>query len=482
MLSFKDIANQIEAQHHGKDSPVTSVSIDSRTITKGEWFAAITGPNFDGHNFITQAVNKGAAGLILNQYQPKFKHIPQIIYPDTTKALGLIAKRWRQEFKIPVIGITGSCGKTTTKLMLESILKNKFNTLTSPKNYNNEYGLPLTLMQLTDKHEVAIIEIGINSPGEMQYLVDICQPTIALITNIQPAHIGNFDSIEQLAEQKLALFNSKQLKIAVINLDDPILSNQIEQLKAKDAQIISFSKDQDLIAKQNNNTKPDLSASKVSSVQSVSGIVMQFTLHTPISDDIMAVPLIGEQAVENSVGASACALSVGAQPEDIKTGLIQVAPAKGRMYPYYLPDGKILIDDTYNSSFNSVIQAINTLSELPGKRVLICSTLSEVGAFAQDLHQKIAQCINNKIHNGADFEKIIFTGEQEYINLMQETVTKTGTQVEFIDNHMEITSALEKYLQDPLVKSIIVKGARTYQLDLVIDQALKSLQLQFCTQ
>ena len=151
-MSFKDLAKQINATYHGSDKPVTSISIESRTVQPKQWFAAIKGPNYDGHDFIPDAIKKGAEGLIVNSYQKTFKNTPQIIVKDTTLGIGQLAKAWREKFDIPIIGITGSTGKTSTKEMLLSILKQRFNVHATYGNYNNEYGLPISIMQLKPEH------------------------------------------------------------------------------------------------------------------------------------------------------------------------------------------------------------------------------------------------------------------------------------------------------------------------------------------
>ena len=464
-MSFKDLAKQINATYHGSDKPVTSISIESRTVQPKQWFAAIKGPNYDGHDFIPDAIKKGAEGLIVSSYQKKFKNIPQIIVKDTTLGIGQLAKAWREKFDIPVIGITGSTGKTSTKEMLLSILKQRFNVHATDGNYNNEYGLPISIMQLKPEHEIAIIEMGINAPTEMQYLTDIAQPTIGLITNIQPAHIGQFESLEQILEEKSKIFSSDKLNIAVINQHDELLKKFSENLDS--VHTIRYS------SEPGSKEHVDISSSETGWVHSVGGLLMQFKLHTPISDEIIALPLIGEQWIDNALAASACALSVGALPSDIKEGLMQVTPIKGRMFPYFLHNDRILIDDTYNASFVSVKNGIKTLEKLPGKRLYIGSTLTEVGEFTKDLHQQIAKELK-----GAKFDYIYLTGDPDIIDMMQ----KTYDQIKYIPDLKSLNQILSDHLTDENIKSILIKGARKYKLDEAVDFALKQTKVQFCTQ
>ena len=463
--SFKDIAKQINASYKGDEQPVTSISIDSRTIQPKQWFAAIKGPNFDGHEFIKDAIKNGAAGLIVSSYQDKFKKLPQIVTKDTTLALGEIAKAWRENFDIPVIGITGSTGKTSTKEMLFSILKQRFNVLATVGNYNNEYGLPLSIMRLKPEHEIAIIEMGINAPKEMKYLTDIAQPTIGLITNIQPAHIGQFSSLEQILEEKTKIFESEKINIAIINQKDELLKAYAENLEA--IHTIKYSSDP------TSKEHVDISSSETGWVHSVGGLLMQFKLHTPISDEIIALPLIGEHWIDNALAASACALSVEAQPNDIKEGLKEITPIKGRMFPYFLHNDRILIDDTYNASFESVKNCIRTLEKLPGERLYIGSTLTEVGDFSEDLHQQIAHDLKN-----AKFDYIYLTGDPKIIDIMQKIYDK----IKYIPDLESIKKVLSDHLLEDDIKSILIKGARKYKLDESVDFALKQTKVQFCTQ
>ena len=299
----------------------------------------------------------------------------------------------------------------------------------------------------------------------MQYLTDIAQPTIGLITNIQPAHIGQFESLEQILEEKLKILSSDKLNIAVINQNDELLKKFSESLDS--IHTIKYS------SKPSSKEHVDISSSETGWVHSVGGLLMQFKLHTPISDEIIALPLIGEQWIDNALAASACALSVGALPSDIKEGLMQVTPIKGRMFPYFLHNDRILIDDTYNASFVSVKNGIKTLEKLPGKRLYIGSTLTEVGDFSENLHQQLTQEFKN-----ANFDYIYLTGDPDIIAMMQKTYDK----IKYIPDLKSLNQILSDHLTDENIKSILIKGARRYKLDETVDFALKQTKVQFCTQ
>ena len=344
--------------------------------------------------------------------------------------------------------------------MLVSILKQRFNILATNGNQNNEYGVPLNLMRITPEHQIAIIEMGINSPGEMQYLTDIAQPTISLITNISAAHIGNFQSLTDILNEKWKIFNSPKLDIAILNQDNEILSDKESDLK--DVKKLKYS----------TSKKADVSASNISWGHSVSGILMQFTLHTPINDEIIALPLIGEHWVRNATAATTCALSVGAYPEDIKTGLMNINPIKGRMLPYYLSEDRILIDDSYNASIDSVLYSIDALNNLPGKKLLILSTLEETGDFSEKLHKQIAEKLTN-----SKIDKVIITGDIKKI----EHIKSEYENLNIINNKSEITNELQNALSENEYQSILIKGARKYQLEKIIDSALTKSKLIFAS-
>ncbi|MFU8797713.1 MAG: UDP-N-acetylmuramoyl-tripeptide--D-alanyl-D-alanine ligase, partial [Gammaproteobacteria bacterium] len=217
------------------------VSVDTRTLKKGDLFIALTGKNFDGHHFIQQAYEKGAAGALVNQgaVYSASTPLPLLTVADTHRALGQIAKIWRDNFNIPIIALTGSCGKTTTKAMVASILSHAGETLVTEGTLNNDIGVPLTLLKLTDKHQFAVIEIGTNHFGEIAYATQITQPTIAAVLNAGPSHLEFLENVASVAKEKSDIYQGADW--GIINLDDQFASEWQKKVEYNQSHTLTFS-------------------------------------------------------------------------------------------------------------------------------------------------------------------------------------------------------------------------------------------------
>ena len=218
-MRLSDAANAVAAQLRGDDGEFDGVSSDSRSVQPGQLFVALKGPNFDAHEFVAQVAAAGASAVMVEHETDTL--LPQLIVPNTLRALGQLGYYWRQRFAIPVAAVTGSNGKTTVKEMLASIFASQWLTLSTRGNLNNDIGLPLTLLQLTEKHEAAVIEMGANHPGEIAYLTGLTRPTVALITNAGAAHLEGFGSIAGVAQAKGEIYQGlTDDGVAIINADD----------------------------------------------------------------------------------------------------------------------------------------------------------------------------------------------------------------------------------------------------------------------
>ena len=205
MMTLQHLAEKAELQYVGNDIPLPPISVDSRTVKAGDLFVALVGPNFDGHDYVAQAVAQGAVAVLVDREMEVT--VPQLIASDTTQALGTLAQHWRQQFNVPVIGLTGSCGKTTTKQMLAHIVAELGPALVTQGNYNNAIGLPLTLLRFRPEHRYAVIEMGTNGPGEIPYLANIAKPTVSMITNIRASHLEGLGSLAGIAQEKGAIYD-----------------------------------------------------------------------------------------------------------------------------------------------------------------------------------------------------------------------------------------------------------------------------------
>ena len=444
MQTLQELARAINAEYVGADTPFTGVSIDSRTLNAGELFVALHGHQ-DGHAWAEDAVNKGASALLVDHRLPL--NVPQIIVPDTLKGLGALASAWRAQFHIPIIALTGSCGKTTTKEMIASILAEVGPTLATEANYNNEIGVPLTLLKLRPEHQFAVVEIGTNSPGEINYATQLVQPTVALITNIQAQHVEKLGSFEGISQEKSDIFAYlNHLGIAIINLDEPFAPSWEAKITTEHRVTFGLT------------PKANVYAEHItSSVERC-----EFDLITPLGPQTVAIPSGGQHLVINALAAAATSLSVGASLKHIAAGLARLQAVPGRFRLYRLPTGALLIDDTYNASFKSVENALGTLREFPGTKILVMTHMGELGTYNVKFHQELGE-----VCHAAQLDDIFFYGQKEVLNY----TLKACPQARYFEQKDELIAALLPLLQqqDTL---LLVKGSRANKMEEVVERLL----------
>lgn len=362
----------------------SGVSTDTRTIKTGELFIALKGENFDGHEFVVKAIEKGACGAIVNSGRggvtpPLQGFIVEV--DDTLKALGDMAKLWREKHPVPVVAITGSNGKTTTKEMVASILSQKYRVLKTEGNLNNLIGLPQMVLKIDDSHEAAVLELGMNVFGEIKRLSEICKPDIALITNIGSGHLEGVGSIEGVARAKKEILDGlKADGTFVVNADDPYIR---EMAKGWSGKMISFGLD---------NLDADVRTPFVDyNCCYGSGVRLSMTIKGKLLDVTLAG--LGLHNVYNATAAAAVSTAIGVEPEDIKKGLEEWRPFKGRFELHRLDCGVNLIDDTYNANPNSVAMALKTLADVKGvgRGLVVLGDMLELGAHAEEAHYEIGK-------------------------------------------------------------------------------------------
>lgn len=372
-MFLSDIAKIIQGKLNGEDNKASAFSIDSRELLPGEVFIALKGQQYDGHNFLKDICDKKAAGAIVST--PMSLPIPTIQVNDTIIALGQIAASHRRRFNLPIIAVTGSCGKTTTKSMIANILHHMGATLAPIKSFNNSIGVPLTLLQLTEQHHYAVIEMGANHIHEIGYLSSLAQQTVALVTNVAPAHLEGFGSIEGVAKTKGEIYQALPANgIAILNADDAFL-NQWQQIVAgKTTLTFSTKKKADIFA---NNIKLDAQGKT------------SFTVHYPKGTVEIALPLLGVHNVNNALAAIAATVAVGASEEAIVKGLTHLAPVNNRLVRCKgLADASV-IDDTYNANPLSVKAALEMLSNMGGERIFVLGDMAELGDQAEKFHAEV---------------------------------------------------------------------------------------------
>jgi UDP-N-acetylmuramoyl-tripeptide--D-alanyl-D-alanine ligase len=355
-----------------------SVGIDSRRVAPGQLFVAIRGPRHDAHTFLADAAAAGAAAVLVaaDAAVPDAVRARCVVIavPDTTAALGALAAGSRAGFHGPVVGITGSNGKTTTKEMCASILSVRAPCLKTEGNLNNQFGLPLTLLRRDETHRAAVIELGMNHAGEIAPLARIARPTVGVITNVGTAHIENLGSQDAIATEKGALFEAlDERAVAIANAEDARVLAQLARTKARP---LTFGR----------CAGSDVRAEQVATF-SAHGCA--FELVAPQGRAAVRVAGVGAIPVLNALAAAAAALAAGASLEDVGTGLEDYRPPGGRLERVALPRNVILLNDTYNANPQSMEVALRSLADLKGtsRGIAVLGDMGELGATARAAHR-----------------------------------------------------------------------------------------------
>jgi UDP-N-acetylmuramoyl-tripeptide--D-alanyl-D-alanine ligase len=351
-----------------------SVSTDSRTLAPGALFVALRGERFDGHDHVAQAAERGAVAVLVER--PVSVPVPQLVVPDSLRALGLGAGFWRSRFDMPLIAVTGSNGKTTVTQMIGRILAQahgESQRLVTAGNLNNDIGAPLMLWRLRSQHRAAVLELGMNHRGEIGYLAQLVRPTVALVVNAQREHQEFMESVEATAHENAATFTTLPADGTVCFPADDACAPVWRQL-AGTQRVLDFAR------------------------TAYAAVTCQYTLRSDGSTLSMATPaglietelaVAGEHNVHNALAATAATLAIGIKPADIAAGLAAFAPVSGRGVRHRLGSGTLLIDDTYNANPDSVRAAIDLLATLPGPRLLVLGDMGEVGAQGPAFHAEV---------------------------------------------------------------------------------------------
>ena len=345
----------------------TGITTDTRILQPGEIFVALEGENFNGHDFAAQAVEKGTIALVVSQELALSRNIPQFVVPDTLSAYQQIARWWRDRLNIPIIGITGSVGKTTTKELIAAVLNTRGKVLKTQANYNNEIGVPKTLLEINSEHNYAVVEMAMRAAGEIALLTDIARPTIGVITNVGTAHIGRLGSEEAIARAKCELLGSMpESSIAILNYDNQLLLDTAA--KVWQGKTITYG----------------LSGGDIKGE-----IVATNTLRVAGKD--LPLPLPGRHNASNYLAAIAVARVLGIDINQLTSG-IKVELPKGRSGRYQLPNDIVILDETYNAGLESTIASVELLKQTPGKRhIAVLGTMKELGERSPQLHYRVGE-------------------------------------------------------------------------------------------
>ncbi|MBF0751848.1 MULTISPECIES: UDP-N-acetylmuramoyl-tripeptide--D-alanyl-D-alanine ligase [unclassified Pasteurella] len=374
-LTTQQLAEVVNASLMGNGQIVVeNINTDTRQSVPNHVFFALKGETFDAHQYLHQAVAQGATALVVQKADPTI-HIPQLVVENTRLALGQLAKWLREKINPRTVAMTGSSGKTTVKEMTASILQqavgNPEAVLFTQGNFNNDIGVPLTLLRLEEKHRFAVIELGANHQGEIDYTAKLAQPDVALINNIAPAHLEGFGSLEGVAKAKGEIYRGLTSNgIAIINAEHNYLD--IWQKEIGEHPIQYF------------NGK-DFYAENLQYHEQGSS----FTLVSPKGKVEINLPYLGVHNVKNALAATALSMNVGAALTDVKKGLEQRSQVKGRLFPIQVNHNLLLLDDTYNANQDSLCAAIDVLKNYPAFRILCVGDMKELGEDSLDIHRKV---------------------------------------------------------------------------------------------
>jgi len=445
----------------GRAALFDGVSTDTRSIAAGNLFVPLAGARFDGHDYIGQAVDAGAAGILVQRgreglLEKSAGEAAVISVDDTLRALGDLARHWRARFRVPVVAITGSSGKTTTKEMAAAIMGREKRLLKNEGNLNNLVGLPMTLFQLNESHEVAVLEMGTNRRGEIARLTEIALPTVGVITNVGPAHLEGLKSLETIREEKGDLFRVMDNRgTAVINLDDEALAPWAEKWKGEK---ITFGIQADA----------DVTASHITH-EGEKGTIFKLLMEGASREILL--PVLGFHNVSNALAAAAASSAAGLSFDAVCQGLMAFKPVGGRMEVYRLKNGGTLVDDTYNANPASVAVALKTLQGLKGecRSTVILGDMLELGGEAERYHEEIGRSLADtgvsKVYLRGDFARATAKGAM-----------KRGMKSDqvLIDLSTEETAA---HLKACLKTGdwVLVKGSRKMKMEEIVQAILSAI-------
>jgi UDP-N-acetylmuramoyl-tripeptide--D-alanyl-D-alanine ligase len=438
-IILQDNLLQITESDPDPDLSILGLTTDTRTVQPQELFIALVGENFDGHDFVKSAVEQGAIAVIV-QRQLESVAVPQFIVKNTLEAYQQIAQWWRDRFEIPVIGVTGSVGKTSTKELIAAVLGTQGKVLKTEGNFNNEIGVPKTLLQITEEHNYAVIEMAMRGLGEIALLTDIARPTIGVITNVGTAHIGRLGSREAIAQAKCELLaQMPDTSTAILNYDNPLLMETAQQVW------------------QGKTITYGLTGGDVQGVIKGDKIT--------VAGQDFPLPLPGEHNASNYLAAIAIAQSLKIDLAPLIAGL-KVELPQGRSRRYDLPDDVVVLDETYNAGLESMLAAVQMLKETPGTRhIAVLGTMKELGAHSPQLHRQVgtkAQELNLDL-------LLVLADEAATREMIEGAV---GIETECFSDRAALTSKLKQLIRPG--DRILCKASNSVGLNKVVEELINN--------
>jgi UDP-N-acetylmuramoyl-tripeptide--D-alanyl-D-alanine ligase len=457
MMRLSEAAHAIPAELRGEDRAFDAVGTDTRALSPQALFVALKGDRYDGHDFISQAVQKRAAGAMIQKSGLGIEdrglsgRLPLLIVDDTKKSLGTLAAYWRNKFDMPLVALTGSNGKTTVKEMLASILREACSAqtpvldpqscvLATRGNLNNDIGVPLTLLELEAGHRYAVIEMGMNHTGEIRYLARLAAPDVALINNAGAAHVEFLGSVEAVARAKGEIFEGlKPDGTAVINADDRHAGLWRELAGGRS--VVDFGIEH---------------RAAVSATYQLSWLESEIVLKTPqgVARALLKAP--GLHNVRNALAASAAAVALKVPAPAIAKGLERFSGTRGRLQRKAGVRGAMLIDDTYNANPDSARAAIAVLAQAPGKRLLVLGDMGELGPGAAEMHAEVGRRARE-----SGVERLLTLGE-----LSAHATRAFGPGARHFTRIEELFAEIENALAPDV--AVLIKGSRFMRMERVV--------------
>ena len=433
-MSLNEVARLLECTPLQGDITFTGITTDSRQIVPGMLFAALAGQTFDGHHFIQQAMDLGAVAALVDRDVPA--DLPVLKVTDVLAALGILAGHWRNACPAKVIGITGSNGKTTVKEMVASILRQDGEVLATSGNFNNELGLPLTVFQLNQSHDYAVLEMGASNPGDIAYLAGIARPDVGVITNIGPAHLQGFINIQGVAQAKGELFAALPTDgVAIINAAEPWVDLWQDINRA--GKVFYFNGDGE------DHIRAHHDADNV-------------VVSTPTGEFPLQLPLPGLHNLTNALAATAVCLALDVPLAHIKAGLETVQPVPGRLSLKRASSGWIVIDDTYNANPASLYAALQVLATQNGEPWLVMGDMKELGSGSRKMHAELGDAARS-----FGVRRLFALGEASTA-----AVDAFGANAEHFNSRDGLIEALRAELKPGI--ACLVKGSRSMGMEHVV--------------
>lgn len=456
-LTLEEITEHVGGRLHGAGTAdVRGYSIDSRTIKRGELFFAIKGPRFDGHEFVEQAAQRNAAGIVVSEAVPSVNSLARIEVSSTRDALQTLARAVRRLWSRPVIAVTGSIGKTTTKEMIAALLGRRFTVFRSVGNMNNEFGLPLCLLRIEKYHELAVLEMGMSALGEIAKLASIAEPNEGVITNVNPVHMEFFKSIDDVALAKAELLNG-------------LVGNRRAYLNYDDSRVRSMARyfNGDIVTYGIRSP----AAFRVTRIENLGLEGTGFTVRHGRRNVNFVLPMLGDHNVSNATAAITVALTHGLTWDEARLAIEGMAPERMRGEVILFREGFAVIDDSYNSNPKALTEMIRLLGKMGGfsRKILVAGEMLELGKTGAELH---ALCGKEAVKAGIDLIVGVSGNAKELINGAA-TAGADQSRLRFVRDAVDAGDYLVQTLQkDDLV---LLKGSRGVRLE----QALDTLRLSF---